>query len=76
MDDYLANELVKYLWLDVLRDNMEHPDSIITLSQYKKLISANEKVFVYEFSLDDKGRLNGDVWKKSTMRDNYKIYGG
>ena len=29
LDDDLANELSKYLWLGVLRDNMDKPDYLL-----------------------------------------------
>ena len=59
--DDLANKFAKDLWLGVLRDSMDDPDSISTFSQYRNLISENAKGFVYELAIDDKGKLNGIV---------------
>ena len=52
LDDDLANELAKDLLLSVLRDNMDDLDSIVTFSQYMKLISAQTKSFIYECTLN------------------------
>ena len=59
--DDLANKFAKDLWLGVLRDSMDDPDSISTFSQYRNLISENAKGFVYELAIEDKGKLNGIV---------------
>ena len=58
-----------------LRDNMDNQDSICMFYQYMKLISANTKCFVYEFVLDDKGKVNGVVLKTKTTRSNFEIFG-
>ena len=47
--------------MGVFIENMDESDSIFTLSQYMKLISTNENCFVYEFTLDYKGKVNGVV---------------
>ena len=74
LDDDLANDLAKDIWLVVLRENMDNPDSIFMLYQYMKLISANAKGFVYEFTLDYKRKVNGIVWKIATMISNLEIF--
>ena len=68
LDDDLSNKLAKDIWLGVLREKMDNPDSILTFSQYMKPIYANAKDFFYELALDNKGKVNGVVWQTSTIR--------
>ena len=62
LDDDLANKLDKDIWLGLLRDNMDNPDSIFTFSQYMNPTSTNAKYVFCELTLGDKGKVNGVVW--------------
>ena len=76
LDDDMAHELAKQMWLDVLQSNMDSTDSIVTFVQYLQLIRENAKGSVFELALDNRGHVNGAIWKTATMRDNFERFGG
>ena len=76
LDDDMAHELVKEMWLDVLQANLNSEDSIVTFVQYLELVQDNAKGFVYKLAIDAKGNVHGVVWQTATMRDNFERFGG
>ena len=52
LDDDMAHELAKEMWLDVLQANMNSEESIVTFVQYLKPVQENARGFVYKLAID------------------------
>ena len=74
IDDDMANEIARELWLDILSDANCDSSSIVTFSQYMNLLQSQTTGFVYEFATDYNGKVNGLVWQTATMRSNFERY--
>ena len=75
LDGNMAHELAMQMWLDVLHENMNEKDSILTFVQYLELIQENAKGFVFELAMDEDGNVHGVVWQATTMGDNFEHFG-
>ena len=86
VDDDLAHELAKELWLEVLANHTGDSDALenneldnvalVSFKEYLQLIAASCKGFVFSFAVDDHGVANGVVWQTATMRSNFERFGG
>ena len=60
-------------------NNNKHDEeeyTLISFSDYLKILSEQAVGFAYELAYDSEGTINGAVWQTATMRDNFERFGG
>ena len=71
--------LADEIWQDVMNDNIDddgEESSLVSFTDYLKILSDKAPGFVYDLAYDSKGTINGAVWQTATMRDNFERFGG
>ena len=66
------------IWKEVMNNNKhdEEEYTLISFSDYLKILSERAVGFAYELAYDSEGTINGAVWQTATMRDNFERFGG
>jgi hypothetical protein len=76
IEDDTGNEIARELWLEILTDSNGDSSLIVTFSQYMNLLQSQTTGFMYEFTTDSYGKVNGLVWQTATMHSNFERYRG
>lgn len=60
-------QLADEIWLEVIHEDSNQCESIVTVTQYLDLIRENVQGFVYEQVYDESGCVNGVMWQTAIM---------